>query len=62
MKEAGFNTVRVHAVVMGASFYSFCDELGLLVWQDMPAGDMRAMPLWSADRGHAEAALAHQGL
>ncbi|CAK9116951.1 unnamed protein product [Durusdinium trenchii] len=54
IKACGFNTVRVHAVVMSTTFYSLCDELGLMVWQDMPAGDMRAMPLWSDGRAIAE--------
>eukprot|EP00439_Symbiodinium_sp_Y106_P053143 s1271_g7.t1 len=54
VKAAGFNTVRVHAVVMGEAFYDECDKLGLLVWQDMPAGDMRAMPTWSEGRAVAE--------
>ncbi|CAE7536298.1 unnamed protein product, partial [Symbiodinium necroappetens] len=54
IKAAGFNTVRVHAVVMGEAFYDECDKLGLLVWQDMPAGDMRAMPTWSEGRAVAE--------
>ncbi|CAK8993076.1 Beta-galactosidase (Beta-gal) (Lactase), partial [Durusdinium trenchii] len=54
IKACGFNTVRVHAVVMSTTFYSLCDELGLMVWQDMPAGDMRAMPLWWDGRAIAE--------
>ncbi|CAE7199168.1 unnamed protein product [Symbiodinium natans] len=54
IKAAGFNTIRVHAVVMGEAFYALCDKLGLLVWQDMPAGDMRAMPTWSEVRAVAE--------
>ncbi|CAJ1452601.1 unnamed protein product [Effrenium voratum] len=62
IKAAGFNTVRVHAVVMGADFYALCDELGLLVWQDMPAGDMRAMPLWSDSRAIAEETGAGAGV
>lgn len=32
-QACGFNTVRVHAVVMDANFYSLCDQLGLMVWQ-----------------------------
>eukprot|EP00930_Biecheleria_cincta_P003538 TRINITY_DN104477_c0_g1_i1.p1 TRINITY_DN104477_c0_g1~~TRINITY_DN104477_c0_g1_i1.p1 ORF type:complete len:712 (+),score=61.76 TRINITY_DN104477_c0_g1_i1:131-2137(+) len=60
LKDAGFNTVRVHAVVMGARFYSLCDELGLMVWQDMPSGDMRAMPTWSENRGIAEDLLSQE--
>eukprot|EP00913_Durusdinium_trenchii_P022786 g21390.t2 len=35
IKACGFNTVRVHAVVMSTTFYSLCDELGLMVWQDL---------------------------
>ena len=27
---------------------------GLLVWQDFPAGDGRALPLWDAARGGVE--------
>eukprot|EP00928_Gymnodinium_smaydae_P056707 TRINITY_DN40033_c0_g1_i1.p1 TRINITY_DN40033_c0_g1~~TRINITY_DN40033_c0_g1_i1.p1 ORF type:complete len:825 (-),score=133.42 TRINITY_DN40033_c0_g1_i1:40-2514(-) len=50
IKAAGFNTIRVHAVVMGAPFYMLCDELGLLVWQDMPSGDGRALPVWEQRR------------
>jgi len=33
-EASGFNTVRVHAVVMGKNFYHLCDQLGLMVWQD----------------------------
>eukprot|EP00434_Breviolum_minutum_P020963 symbB.v1.2.018493.t1/scaffold1477.1/size133841/7 len=54
IKACGFNTVRVHAVVMGKNFYHLCDQLGLMVWQDMPSGDMRALPVWSDGRAFAE--------
>ncbi|CAE7267449.1 lacZ [Symbiodinium pilosum] len=57
IKAVGFNTIRVHAVVMGEAFYAMCDKIGLLVFQDMPAGDMRAMPVWSDDRAMAEEEL-----
>eukprot|EP00397_Hematodinium_sp_SG-2012_P011803 GEMP01011951.1.p1 GENE.GEMP01011951.1~~GEMP01011951.1.p1 ORF type:complete len:384 (+),score=71.18 GEMP01011951.1:1426-2577(+) len=50
IKNAGFNLVRVHAVVMPEYFYAACDELGLMVMQDMPAGDSRAQPPWEAQR------------
>lgn len=36
MKELGFNMVRKHVKVEPARWYFFCDNLGLLVWQDIP--------------------------
>ncbi|KAJ6144396.1 hypothetical protein N7470_008291 [Penicillium chermesinum] len=37
LKKLGFNTVRKHIKVEPELFYQTCDELGLLVIQDMPA-------------------------
>jgi len=36
-KRLGFNTVRKHIKVEPDRWYAHADELGLLVWQDMPA-------------------------
>jgi beta-galactosidase/beta-glucuronidase len=37
-KKYGFNMVRKHVKVEPERWYSWCDKLGLLVWQDMPSG------------------------
>ena len=38
-KELGFNMIRKHVKVEPARWYTHCDEIGMLVWQDMPNGD-----------------------
>lgn len=38
-KELGFNMIRKHVKVEPARWYTHCDRLGILVWQDMPSGD-----------------------
>ncbi|MDT0677876.1 glycoside hydrolase family 2 protein [Autumnicola musiva] len=43
-KQLGFNMIRKHVKVEPARWYTHCDELGILVWQDMPNGD--AQPTW----------------
>ncbi len=39
-KDLGFNMIRKHVKVEPARWYYHCDQLGMLVWQDMPSGDM----------------------
>lgn len=39
-KEMGFNMIRKHIKVEPARWYNYCDQLGMLVWQDMPSGDL----------------------
>ncbi len=39
-KEMGFNMIRKHIKVEPARWYRFCDSVGILVWQDMPSGDL----------------------
>ena len=37
-KDFGYNMVRKHVKVEPARWYTHCDQLGLIVWQDMPNG------------------------
>ncbi len=39
--DLGFNMIRKHVKVEPARWYSHCDRLGVLVWQDMPSGDLK---------------------
>ncbi|THU32905.1 beta-galactosidase [Niastella caeni] len=39
-KAMGFNMIRKHVKVEPARWYTYCDRLGMLVWQDMPSGDL----------------------
>lgn len=39
-KEMGFNMIRKHTKVEPYRWYYHCDKLGILVWQDMPTGDL----------------------
>jgi beta-galactosidase/beta-glucuronidase len=39
-KSMGFNMIRKHVKVEPARWYYYCDLLGMLVWQDMPSGDL----------------------
>lgn len=39
-KDMGFNLLRKHVKLEPARWYYLCDKLGMLVWQDMPSGDL----------------------
>ena len=39
-KAMGFNMIRKHIKVEPARWYRYCDEIGIVVWQDMPSGDL----------------------
>lgn len=45
LKQAGFNMIRKHIKVEPRRFYSYCDRVGMMVWQDMPSTGGR--PFWS---------------
>ena len=47
-KDFGFNMIRKHVKVEPARWYTHCDRLGILVWQDMPNGDNS--PHWEQHR------------
>ncbi|GHT21815.1 beta-galactosidase [Planctomycetales bacterium] len=38
-KMYGFNVIRKYQKIEPERFYFWCDRLGILVWQDMPAGE-----------------------
>ncbi|WP_372638533.1 glycoside hydrolase family 2 protein [Fodinibius sp.] len=40
-RDLGYNMLRKHVKVEPQRFYYWADKLGILVWQDMPSGDMR---------------------
>ncbi|MES2648982.1 MAG: sugar-binding domain-containing protein [Bacteroidota bacterium] len=40
LKAMGFNMIRKHIKVEPASYYYHCDKEGMLLWQDMPSGDL----------------------
>ena len=40
LKDLGFNTIRKHIKVEPYRYYYQCDKIGMLLWQDMPAGDI----------------------
>lgn len=70
MKDANFNMVRVLGGLLPDAFYDVCEDLGILVWQDLPPGEhwqdaMRqvwhrlCVAVWGAD-SEAQASAARQ--
>ncbi len=49
-KQMGFNMIRKHVKVEPARWYYNCDKAGLLVWQDMPSGDLGGS-IWNTRPG-----------
>lgn len=45
LKAAGFNMIRKHIKIEPRRYYSYCDRVGMMVWQDMPSTGGR--PFWS---------------
>jgi hypothetical protein len=44
-RKLGYNMARKHVKVEPARWYYHCDQLGLLVWQDMPSGGGAGEPI-----------------
>ncbi|SFW79229.1 glycoside hydrolase family 2 protein [Chitinophaga sancti] len=40
LQKMGFNMIRKHIKLEPATYYRYCDEKGMLLWQDMPSGDL----------------------
>ena len=51
LKDSGFNMLRKHIKVEPRRYYLHCDQLGLLVWQDMPSGFNQALRTQRPDEG-----------
>lgn len=47
-KDFGFNMIRKHIKVEPARWYTYCDRMGIIVWQDMPSGDKN--PEWQREK------------
>ncbi len=45
-KRLGFNMIRKHMKVEPALWYAYCDKVGIVVWQDMPSGNIHDEYRW----------------
>lgn len=51
MRKMGFNVARKHVKVEPARWYYHCDQLGLMVWQDLPSAMRTGVPSHRAPNG-----------
>jgi beta-galactosidase/beta-glucuronidase len=59
-KSMGFNMIRKHTKIEPDRWYYHCDQLGLMVWQDMPSG-MAVLPEEGKERPTALQHVARTG-
>ena len=52
LKDFGYNTIRKHAKTELFRYYYYCDKMGMLVWQDMPSGNVDGSGSW--DNSHMD--------
>ncbi len=45
LKAAGFNMIRKHIKIEPRRYYAYCDEVGMMVWQDQVAAGNN--PRWT---------------
>ncbi|TWT51498.1 Beta-galactosidase [Thalassoglobus neptunius] len=45
LRDAGFNMIRKHIKVEPRRYYTYCDQMGMLVWQDQVSGGQN--PPWT---------------
>ena len=46
LKEFGFNTIRKHVKTEPFRYYYECDKIGMVIWQDMPSGNVDGTGSW----------------
>ena len=52
LKDWGFNTIRKHIKTEFFRYYYQCDKIGMLLWQDMPSGNVDGSGSW--DTSHMD--------
>lgn len=60
-KDWGFNMIRKHMKTEPARWYRHCDELGILVWQDMPSTFRTDEDNWITEDWYPEHACSQDG-
>ena len=48
LKDLGFNAIRKHVKVEPFRYYYECDKIGMVVWQDMPSGNVDGSGSWDS--------------